>query len=117
MNEVYEAALQKLSASKKYAGVCPDTLARVLTESFQRYKKPKEAEKAAREKLHGITGAFMTQEESRGAEKALAVWTPGDDAALTDVLSQHASTRERLPLAAMDALYARLFAMTGRPAR
>ena len=117
MNEAYEQALQKLSAAKKYAGICPDTLARVLAESFERHKRPKEAEKAAREKLHGMTGAFMTPEECRRAEKALDAWAPGNDAALVEALSQHASTRERLPLAGMDALYERIFAATGVPGR
>ena len=117
MREGFDAALQKLSAAKKYAGVCPDTLRRVLEESFARHKKPKDAEKAAREKLHGITGAFLTPEENRRAAEALREWTPGDDAALGKVLRQHASTRERLPLEDMDALYARIFQATGRPSR
>ena len=118
MNEVKDAyadALSRLSASKKYSGVCLSTLERVLEESFARHRKPKDAEKAARERLHGITGAFMSVEECRRAEQALRQWTPGDDASLTEALLQHASTRERLPLSAMDALYARIFAVTGRP--
>ena len=117
MPDAYEAALNKLSASKEYAGVCPATLARVLRESFDRHKKPKDAEKAARERLHGITGAFMSPEESRRAASALEAWTPGDDAVLAEALEQHASTRERLPLAATDALYEQIFAVTGRPQR
>ena len=39
------------------------------------------------------------------------------DAALARILSLHASTRERLPLAAMDALYAQLFELVGKPRR
>ena len=117
MNEAYETALARLTASKKYAGVCPGTLERVLRESFERHKKPREAEKAAREKLHGITGAFMSPEEARRAAWALERWTPGDDGALAEALDQHASTRERLPLAEMDALYDRIFAASCRPVR
>ena len=113
MNEAFESALVKLRASKNYAGVCPDMLERVLREGFARHKKPKDAEKAAREKLHGITGAFMSPAECVRAAAALERWTPGDDETLTEALSQHASTRERLPLKAMDALYDRVFAAEG----
>lgn len=42
-NSIYE----KLAASKKYAALCPDTLRRVAEDCARRYKKPKEAEKAA----------------------------------------------------------------------
>lgn len=115
MSDAYTQALEKLSASKKYAGVCPDTLARILTECFQRHKKPKDAEKAAREKLHGITGAFMSAEEHKRASAALVDCAKGDEAALIEVLSQHSSTRERLPLKAMDSLYAKIFEVTGKP--
>ncbi len=115
MSDAFAQALEKLSASKKYAGVCPDTLERVLAECFQRHKKPKDAEKAAREKLHGITGAFMSAEEHKRASAALNDCANGSEEALVEVLSQHASTRERLPLAAMDALYAQIFAVTGKP--
>ena len=69
-NSIYE----KLAASKKYAALCPDTLRRVAEDCAQRYKKPKEAEKAARETLHGITGAFMGPEELKRAEERLPLF-------------------------------------------
>lgn len=107
---------EKLLASKKYRNVCPDTVRRVWAECARRYPRPKEAERAAREALHGITGAFMTQAEARALEGDLLAWSesPGD-ATLERMLSRHASTRERLPLAQLDALWARVTAVTGRP--
>ena len=51
---------QKLTASRKYRWVCPSTVRRVLEECEGRYKKPKDLEKAVRERLHGVTSAFMT---------------------------------------------------------
>lgn len=96
MNEL----LDKLLNNKKYRDLCPDTIARVIAECEGRYKKAKDMEKAVREKLHGITGAFMTEAEYRRALEGTS---------LEEILACHASTRERMPLSAMDGLFARLF--------
>lgn len=100
----------KLSSNKKYSDVCPDTIRRVISELEGRYKKAKDMEKAVREKLHGITGAFN---ELGGAAQAAA--SISGDEELEAVLKSHASTRERLPLSTMDALYATIFEVTGKP--
>ena len=57
--------------------------------------------------------------EAAACGQALQAWSAGGhtDAQLENLLSRHASTRERLPLSAMDALYARVFEITGRPDR
>lgn len=107
-----DALLDKLSKSKKYSDVCPDTLRRVIVECEDRYKKPKELEKAVRERLHGITGAFNDL-DSRAFADAARLYE--DDALLESILRRHASTRERLPLSSMDGLYRRIFAATGEP--
>ena len=109
-------ALEKLLASKNYRAVCPDTVRRVWVESAAKYKKPKDAEKAAREALHGITGAFMTPQEARQLAWDMQAWhVDKTDIGLERMLSRHASTRERLPLPDTDALYARIFEITNRP--
>lgn len=109
----------KLLQSKKYRDVCPDTVRRIWAECAAKYKKPKDADKAAREALHGITGAFLTPAEASECAWAMQAWHAGGhtDAQLENILNKHASTRERLPLEAMDALYARIFEVTGRPGR
>ena len=111
--------LEKLLQSKKYRGVCPDTIRRVWAECGARYKKPRDVDQAAREALHGITGAFLTPEEVSHCAWAMQNWLAGGktDAQLENILNKHASTRERLPLTSMDALYGRLFEITGRPGR
>jgi len=106
-----DTLFDKLSSSKKYSDVCPDTIRRVISELDGRYKKAKDMEKAVREKLHGITSAF----NDLGSDAAQAAASILDDASLEAMLSRHASTRERLPLAAMDALYAQIFEATGAP--
>ena len=108
--------LDKLLQSKKYRDVCPDTVRRLWTECSGKYKKAKEAEKAVREALHGITGAFMTPEEARQITYDMHAWhCEPTDLGLERMLSRHASTRERLPLTNMDALYERIFQVTDRP--
>ena len=107
-----ESLFEKLSSNKKYSDVCPDTIRRVISECEGRYKKAKDMEKAVREKLHGITSAFN---ELGGAAQAVASISSDED--LEAILQSHASTRERLPLSAMDALYAKIFDVTGRPGR
>ena len=102
-----EAILEKLQSTKKYADVCPATLRRVAGEAAARYKKPKDAEKAAKEALHGITGAFMDSAMLGRARKLL------DEGDIEGALKLHSSTRERMPL---DAFYDELFRITGRPA-
>ena len=116
MNSDY---LEKLLQSKKYRGVCPDTIRRVWDECARKYKKPKDVDKAAREALHGITGAFMTPADAAACADSLRDWLALDrpDALLAEALRRHASTRERLPLFAMDALYGRIFDITGKPGR
>ena len=105
MNELFE----KLIQSKKYRDVCPDTVRRILDECASKYKKVKDIEKAAREQLHGITSAFMTESEYKRALKL----AEGDD--LEALLGCHASTRERLPLPVMDQTYDSIFEITGIP--
>ena len=111
-----DGPLEKLLAAKNYRDVCPDTVRRVWNECAGRYKKQKDAEKAAREALHGITGAFMTPGEARQLGFDMQAWhIDRSDLSLERMMSRHASTRERLPLADTDALYDRLFDITGRP--
>ena len=108
--------LDKLLQSKKYRDVCPDTVRRVWNECAGKYKKPRDVDKAAREALHGITGAFLTPAETTECAWAMQAWHTGGriDGQLENILNKHASTRERLPLADIDALYARIFDTTGK---
>lgn len=101
-----DAIYEKLLATKKYADVCPDTLMRVASECAAKYKKAKDAEKAAKEALHGITGAFMDATLLKNTRQMLA---SGD---IDGALKLHSSTRERMPLAGF---YDELFSCTGKP--
>ena len=100
--------LDKLLQSKNCRDLCPDTVRRVWAECERRYKKPKDAEKAAREALHGISGAFMTPGEARQLAYDMQDWhTKHTDVGLEKMLSRHASTRERAGI--LDELYREIF--------
>ena len=108
--------LDKLLRSKKYRNVCPDTVRRVWADCEQRHSKARDVEKATREALHGITGAFMTPREALQLGYDMHAWhCDRSDLNLERMLSRHASTRERLPLSQMDALYGCIFEHAGRP--
>lgn len=109
-------ALDKLLSSKKYGNICPDTVRRIFSECEARYKKTKDAEKAAREKLHGVTGMFMTVEAAGLCRRDMDAWfeSPSDEL-LERMLSRHSSTKERLPLARTDSCFNEIFAVTGTP--
>lgn len=111
--------LDRLLQSKKYRDICPDTVRRVWSDCEKRYRKPRDVDRAARESLHGITGAFLTPAEAAACADILRNWAQSGqtDALLERALRMHASTRERLPLDAMDALYRRIFEITGPPNR
>lgn len=101
-----EEILAKLQSAKKYADVCPDTLRRIASECAVKYKKAKDAEKAAKEALHGITGAFMDASTLKNARQML------ENRDVEGALKLHSSTRERMPL---DEFYSDLFSRTGKP--
>ena len=108
--------LDRLLRSKNYREICPDTVRRVWSECEKRYKRAKDVDKAAREALHGISGAFMTSQEARQLAYDMQAWhVDKTDIGLERMLSRHASTRERLPLSDMDATYSRIFTATGKP--
>ncbi len=116
MPDPHNAIPEKLLTSKNTRDICPDTVRRVWEECRRKYKKPKDAEKAAREALHGISGAFMTADEARHLAWDMQEWSiKKTDVGLEKMLSRHASTRERLPVSDIDALYEQVFAITGRP--
>ena len=113
MNDREQEALSALLASKKYGGICEDSVRRIFGEELSKHKKLKDADKSARARLHQITGAFMTPDQLKSAGKCLEAYLSGDQSALTNALKLHSSTAERLDH--IDALYAQVFQVTGKP--
>lgn len=108
----------RLARSKKYGHLCPDTLKRISEWAASRHKSVKEAEKAAKRKLHQIYAAYMTNRELGKIESLLDQLQPGNSPAAIEKLSLrildcHASSRERIPH--LSTLYEDIKNVTGEP--
>ncbi len=101
---------QKLLTCKKYRDVCPDTLERIWNECALKFKKEKDVNHAVREALHGVTGAFMTERETKCAME----FAQSRD--WESLLGMHASTRERLPIENLERVTDRILEVVGTPA-
>ena len=112
--------LDAILQSRKYRGLdLPEETLRDLYErELQRHPNPKEAVKAVREKLHNIIAPYLGDPDYEASKTALRQAFAAGDPALEketcrQLMSQHASTRERIPL--LEDFYPRLFAVTGQP--
>ena len=104
-------ALSKLKASKNFRDICPSTVERAFDSALNRYGKPDKALEAAKERLHALTNAFMSEGEAKKARRCLDSYLAGDVSAFFGALRCHASTRERLD--ELDGIYDRVFAIAG----
>ncbi len=115
---VREELVDRLRESRKYGGVCEDTLARAVDWAVVRHARPGDALKAARRKLHQVHGAYFNGFDRRRLERAIeGVESGASDedvrAACADVLGMHASTAERVEIA--EEMYRDVFGCTGAP--
>ncbi|MGI6236558.1 MAG: 16S rRNA (guanine(1405)-N(7))-methyltransferase RmtF [Candidatus Excrementavichristensenella sp.] len=90
MNEKERDALLKLQNSRNHKALCPKAVERVFLQALARYPGLKEADKAARDQLHQIAGAFLRAGEVKRARNLLDRGAP-----VEALLALHASTRER----------------------
>jgi 16S rRNA (guanine(1405)-N(7))-methyltransferase len=113
-----EEILRVVSNSKRYRWVSEDVVARLAAEEIPKSRNQGDAEKRTKKRLHQIFGAYATPlqyERTLGALKAAR--EEGDEELFRDLcaraMSQHASTKERLPFVAD--FYAEVFKLTGPP--
>jgi len=88
--------VQTVLAVKKYRSVCPDTVLRIARNELVRRGSVKAALKGTKRRLHQICRSFAAIK-----------------AACREILRQHSSTRERLPI--LKEFYNPLWAITGVP--
>lgn len=99
-----EEDLLKILQSRKYRGLdLPlSTLQDIAEKEALRGVPPKELEKAVREKLHQLVAPYLGDPDYSAQSDLLSSLPAGDSGALREwcqeVLSCHASTRERIPM-------------------
>ena len=110
---------RKLKESRKYKYLCDDTLHRIAGWALDRYA-PQKAEKAAKNKLHQVYGAFFERINVKKIKERLAGLPAEPDTGILkqiggEIMKFHASTAERLPI--LGKFYRELFNRTGVPKR
>jgi 16S rRNA (guanine(1405)-N(7))-methyltransferase len=113
-----EAIVSAVASSKKYRQICEDTIRRIARREVVHHGSAKAATKATKRRLHQVYGAFEQDFDYEAAYRGLeSAYRTGSAAGIRGVcwqiLDQHSSTRERLPI--LDRFYPALFAVTGRP--
>jgi 16S rRNA (guanine(1405)-N(7))-methyltransferase len=107
--------------SRKYrnAGLNPTTVADLIRQETLKHPSTKTALKTVKRKLHNVVATYLGEPDY--AKMSVKLAQINNDALdskplrafCLDVLSQHASAAERIPL--MDNFYTQLFAVTGIP--
>lgn len=114
--DLEQTLLEKICASKAGREIDPAVVGAAVRWALARYN-PKDAEKAAKTRLHQLYGSYVGEGWSKAAGKVLsqlqAGVLPQEDAA-RKLMALHGSTRERLDH--VQECYARVFAVTGMPA-
>jgi 16S rRNA (guanine(1405)-N(7))-methyltransferase len=115
--DAYVAAIHR---SRKYQDLCPETIRDVIATELARHKSSKVALQLAKRRLHRLWAPFLGEPDHGASIRDLdQVFAAADDEGIRrvciQIMSQHASSRERLPVLA--SFYARLFTHTGIPGR
>jgi 16S rRNA (guanine(1405)-N(7))-methyltransferase len=111
----------RLLSSRKYRGldIPTATVMDLIDQASLTATDAKSIEQTVREKLHNLVATYLGDPDYAASGVSLdEAYASHDDAQIKkvclDILSCHASTRERLPL--LDKFFPRLFAHTGQPA-
>jgi 16S rRNA (guanine(1405)-N(7))-methyltransferase len=115
-----ETLVTAIKQSKKYRDTSEETIRQLAAEALRQHKKPKQALKAVRARLHSIMAPYLGDPDYQAAAEQLTAAFAGGDSgqiqtACREIMGYHLSTRERLPL--LDRFYRDIFAVTGQPGR
>jgi len=99
-----QAVVSAVQGSSKYRYVAEEVIAHIATRELANRRNTKEAIKTTKNKLHQVGAAYMPQRATYDRWLAELRQAAGDGAALrarcTEIMRQHASTQERLPILA-----------------
>ncbi len=116
-----QVLIAKVLDTKKYrySGLNPDTIEDLIRQETPHHTSPKKIQKAVRRKLHNIVAPYLGEPDYAALTKDLqeiednSLNSPQLISFCQHVLSQHASTAERIPV--MSEFYSQLFSATGQP--
>ena len=115
-----EALAGEILSARKYRelGLPVETVRDLLAQELPRHHSQKDALDAVRRKLHNVVADYLGDPDYPAATQLLGEAFASSDpaqiqAACRQILSAHASTRERLPL--LEDFYVRLWQVTGAP--
>jgi 16S rRNA (guanine(1405)-N(7))-methyltransferase len=113
-----EAVVSAVAWSKKYRALCEDTIRRIAGRELAHHGSAKAAIRATKRRLHQVYGAFEQEFDYEAAYRGLeSAYRTGSAAGIREacrqILDQHSSTRERLPI--LDRFYPAILSVTGRP--
>lgn len=109
-----DSLVDAVLASSNYKDIAPALIRSIGLQELAKRRTTKEAIKATKNKLHQVTGAYMEDKGHYDGWLARLRTTlhAGNESALREqckqIMSYHASTRERLPI--LDQFYAKIFA-------
>jgi 16S rRNA (guanine(1405)-N(7))-methyltransferase len=115
-----ESIVATIKQSKKYRDTHEETIRELAIVALSRHRRPKDATKAVRKRLHSIMAPYLGDPDYEAVSAALATaFAAGDTEQIEkvchDALYSHLSTRERLPI--MEDFYRQIFQVTGTPGR
>ena len=108
MHEPLEQLVQAVRESAKYRHVSEELIRRLGVRELARRRNLKEAIKETKNTLHQVAGAYLDNTPRYADGLARLTADPAGHDALTRMMAQHASTRERLPH--LSDFYSTLFA-------
>lgn len=118
MDDAPREIVQKLSDSRKYRNLCPETLLRISRWALERHPRTPDAIKAAKRKLHQIYGAYIENINHNKIEDAISQYdaltrSVSSKELCEQILLHHISTAERLPF--LRNLYKDIFSLINSP--
>ncbi|MBS1807425.1 MAG: hypothetical protein JST84_04455 [Acidobacteria bacterium] len=115
-----EEVVTLIANSPKYRirDICEDTIRDLLQEELKHHKRLKDAVKSARKKLHEIVAPYLGDPNYAWAlqvlEESFSTRLVEETRKVcAQIMSMHASTRERLPH--LGSFYSQIFELTGKP--
>jgi 16S rRNA (guanine(1405)-N(7))-methyltransferase len=113
-----DSLVAKIKKSKKYQSTAEETIRNLIKAEIEKGKKPKEAIKEAKRKLHNVVASYLGDPDYEKAKKQFDRAFATEDReeikkACAQIMADHASAKERLPI--LDEFYHQLFKVTGQP--